>query len=503
MANENYSGLNVSTGIGDGDANVLHWGAVDKAADRLYQEQLYRRRLAQQNYQMQQAQFQKELGSIRSADIPDAVNAYNNRKQIAQQLYFDKNLHKDPVKFAQAQMALKQADADYYATINGSKEKFGSLKGTSEDVYNHPDLYNDDAHDQIMKWQNIPTKELNAQALDSPDAIKYKGTDTDFAAIKKTAMGEPQEYAIGKETLSPDQQAFQTQYYKRTAQPEQYKGSIIGQLAKRKSGRDAYLFLSQIPKEDFEDVNKRYEAIPPDQYKMLYGKEKPNLDPTNPDNAADVLSSFEAKKYVLDNPPQKSKVEKRTNLDYASNLAFEHAKTLLGMRHANAKDLLKAKQAYKKLDKVGQGVYLDKIIQSQYDNAKAAGAYTYDDGKGNKVIEYQMKVSPMTKAIFKVGDVYPDAVRTMPNGDIHPIFYKYEKDPTTGVYKPVPSKSKKGSFEVDTQLSQPVSKEEYKIRLGQQLLSDKGLDKELYDEFGGEDEEDDSDGDDWEAYKVK
>jgi len=489
MPSVNYEGLNVSTATGEGDANVLHWGATDKALDRLYQEQQKRKALAQQNYQQQQLAFQKELGAIRSADIPDAVNAYNKRKNIAQQLYFNKKLQHDPIAYAQAQMALKQADADYYGTINGSKEKINQHKGLSDDLYNHPDLYNDDAHEQVMKWQNIPTRDLNAQGLDSPDAIKYKGTNTDYAAMVKTAQGELQDVPIGPETLSKDQQSYQTQYYKRGAQPEQFKNSLIGQFDKRQAGRDAERLLSKIPQEEFIDINKRFDAIPNDQYKRLYGTDKPNLNPKNPDNPVEVIASYEAKKQVVTNPPQPSKVEKRTNIDYAANLAFEHAKQLAAIKQGYAKDLLAAKEKYKKLDKAGQGVYLDSLIENQIKEAKGGGSYTYKTAEGKEIPEYQMKVSPMTKSIFKVNDIYPDAVRIMPNGDIHPIFYRYTKD-AKGNETPI---IVNGKASIDKTLSQPISREEYKIRLGQQLLSDKGLDKELYDQFGGEDGEENDD----------
>jgi len=471
-------GLNISTGIGEGDANVLHWGAVDKAADRLYQEQLRRKALAQQQYQQQQLAFQKELGAIRSADIPDAVNAYNKRKNIAQQLYFDKNLHKDPIKYAQAQMALKQADADYYGVVNSSKETMLSDKNVSEDLLKNHDLYAPDASDKFQQWNNIPTSERRKQNLLGNTTLLSPLPDVDYTAIVKESVGEPKDYPAGKEMLSENKQQYIVPYISRANQPEQIKDNIIGKFDVRKAGKDAYKILRQIPPQSIEEINKRYDLIPNDQYRTLYGKDKPDLNPKNPDNPVEVIASYEAKKQVLTNPPKAAKPVTRVNPDYAyaqqkemERLRQQGRLALLNKRIAAAKDL-------KKMSAKDEDLWSEEYLNEGIKEATAGAG----DPKKDFYAKPAIITDPLLMKAFERDGYEPDAI-IYKDGKYIPTFYKRDKD--NNVIKGEDDKP-----EIIQQYTQPISKKQAKVLLLKVAPNSKRDAQEIgfsLDELGGED----------------
>lgn len=478
---DNYSGLNVSTGIGDGDANVMHWNAFDKASDRLYAEQMKRKQLAEQNYQQQQAMFQKELGQIRSVDVPEVVDLYNKRKAITQQLLFDKKLQKDPVAFANAQLAAKQAEAAYYGLVQGSKETMGFDKNLSEDMSKNHDLYADDAHDKLSQAAQIPTSKRMALGMNNTTPYLYQGTNTDFGALDKLARGEVRDIA-GKEYKTEDGFQYATPTFKAGNTPSQYKDILLDQFAKRQAGRDAAKLLNQIPMQQYEEINKAYNAIPETEW-AKWGVEKQDLEPRNKNNAAEVFASLKAKEYALSNLPKPGETKYRLNQGAILGERQKNAKELEYIRQAGRMKYLNAQQAFKQKSKEEQQSFLDNIIKGQYDRAKTGGSYEYKTKDGKKYSENEIKASPLTKKAFAVQDengklVYPDRIRIQSNGDIRPVFFKRDKDGNQIIVN--------GKAAVNEARSQPVSKDEYKIQLGNILLSGKSLDRELSDSFGDE-----------------
>jgi hypothetical protein len=451
-------GLNVSVATGEGDANVLHWGATDKALDRLYAQQQQRKMQAENDYKQQQAAFQSELGKIRSVDVPEVVDLYNKRKAIKQQLLFDKKLQKDPVAYAQAQLAAKQAEAAYYGLVQGSKETLAADKSTAENVVKNHDLYDKAASGTLSQWMQIPTSTRRQQGLIGEEPLRYKGTNTDYGSMVKTAIGELQDVPIGSESLTPDKLSYQTQYYKRGAQPDQIKSNLIGQFEKKQAGQDAPLILSKIPQEEFIDINQRYDQIPNDQYKKLYGKDKPNLDAKNTDNPVEVLASFEAKRQVVTNPPQPSKIDKRRNdaeylrLQAEKQRALENQKqagrlALLNKRIAAAKE---AKKMSAKDEDLWSEEYLNEVIK---ESVGASGDANVDFYAKPAIIN-----DPLLSKAFEREGIQPDKI-VYSEGKYQPTYYSRDdkgeivKDKETG--KPV----------IVERFSQPISKKQAKVLL--------------------------------------
>jgi len=86
---DNYSGANIATRQGEGEANVMQWGNTDKAVNQIYQEQQKREARGYNDYLQGQQALQKEFANVRSADMPDVIKGYQDLKQTKQQMLFD------------------------------------------------------------------------------------------------------------------------------------------------------------------------------------------------------------------------------------------------------------------------------------------------------------------------------------------------------------------------------------------------------------------------------
>ena len=85
MAN-NLTGLNFSTRTNEGGADVMTWGNLDRAANRLYAEQKQKEAQGFKEYQLAQQELSKDFSKVRSADIKDLMGNYETVKKARQKL---------------------------------------------------------------------------------------------------------------------------------------------------------------------------------------------------------------------------------------------------------------------------------------------------------------------------------------------------------------------------------------------------------------------------------
>lgn len=116
---------------------------------------------------------------------------------------------------------------------------------------------------------------------------------------------------------------------------------------------------------------------------------------------------------------------------------------------------------------------IDNYISNIYANAQPM-PYKYSDGRTEK--HYRVQPNPQLSEIFAsktgAGSVYPDHIEFLPNGDVLPIFYKLVKKDGKLVVAYSDDKQKAA---VDKELSVPISKYEFKMRLANKLLGEKNL----------------------------
>lgn len=91
---DNYSGLNVSTKQGEGDATILGWKNLDAAANRIYQEQQKQELLGQKHYAETMDALGKQFSKVRNADVPEITKTYNDLQELLRQYHFDKKADK-------------------------------------------------------------------------------------------------------------------------------------------------------------------------------------------------------------------------------------------------------------------------------------------------------------------------------------------------------------------------------------------------------------------------
>ena len=121
MAN-NLTGLNLATRAGEGGADVMSFGQLDRAANLMYQEQKKAELTAAKSFQDADTLLQKELGGIRSADEDEIFNLYKEVADARKELHFNPNVQKDVKVFAEKQKNAALKEATLRQRIAKSKE---------------------------------------------------------------------------------------------------------------------------------------------------------------------------------------------------------------------------------------------------------------------------------------------------------------------------------------------------------------------------------------------
>lgn len=123
--------------------------------------------------------------------------------------------------------------------------------------------------------------------------------------------------------------------------------------------------------------------------------------------------------------------------------------------------------------------YIDDYILQLQANAEKR---VYKKANGEFEDRWEIQPNPDISVILskKVGDktYYPDQVQVKANGDVVPVFYKLNKDGTV-------AKGADGDVAIDREMSIPVSKEEFKVRVAKKLLGVKGAQEAMKSNSGG------------------
>lgn len=491
--------LNISQGVGNGEATVLQWGNTDKAINQLYQEQQQREARGYQDYQASQQQLQKEFANVRSADIPDVMDAYGKYKTLSQQMLFDHKVKNNPQAYATLQQQANEAKANLYGLISASTETKDFDKGLAPDFLSHPDQYAENAGQLHQQAMQMTTRQRIAKGLNSPQPYLYTGTNTDMGAIDKAAQGEKREVTLPEVGVGDGIQ-YRTDVYKYGNTPAQYAATTLGKFAEKRAGADAAKTWDNIPEEKKNDIDTRYNDLLKDEdYWKGVGAPPQPLQASNPQNKAEQLAVYKAKEYALNNRPSADQPKYRTDEAAKMQLQAKDRKDLEdyqnrnkvnfeAMRQGNRLAMLAARQQYKKKDAAGQEEFLDKYLGDMKASAQPV-PYKYANGKTET--HYTVKASPDIKAIFKVPDgsghyIHPDELQFLPNGDVQPIFYKRTpisdvKDPKTGATHQEGGEIIKvnGKGAVDEEFSKPVNRKDFKLQLGKKYLSKKDLNADM------------------------
>lgn len=464
-----------------GDIFYIQTPYLDKAVDRLYDEQRQRELLQQKEAFALDDMVQREFGKIRSVDTPEVIQGYQRYKQLKKQLLFDKKAQSDPQLYNQLQREAGLALQDVYKGINRSQELLEGAKMEDQNRNRQPNLYDDNYGQMRAMFWNTPMSKLpetEVGDLSNPDTYRYKGSNTDFQKLMTSAIGTPKPVFSMEEPV--DKSGLQTKVtpYTFGNTPAQFKESMVGALGMHRAGRDAEFLWDQLPQEEIENTISAYKSIPQEKWQRMGLQGPQDLTPKNPNNKSENYASYLAMKYAVNNEPKQGSPQYRNNKDAQRQAALEDWITKEGLRQKNRQELVelrfKNKQMDKAMDNVWVGEYLDRLKK----DAEAAPKGRFRNEDGTIMEEAQVPVDKIAAQALAKQGIEPDAIKITADGKVRPVFYVYDKETKR------PKKTKDGWFIVDDVLSQPISMETFKLNISKMTQSTKQRAAEMSGEKG-------------------
>lgn len=404
-----------------GDAFIVQTPSLDRVAQQLYVQQQQRQLRQQQENQALDQMMQKEFANIRSVDTPDVVNSYNRYKQLKKAMLFDKDLHRDPLAYNQAQQAANEAYLDMNKQINQSREIKDMTKTMTTDRFKNPDAYADDYGQRVMALNSTPVSGLqNYPELVNWDNYRYRGSNTNFNDIVSKVYG-PNRKIVGKEeALDKQGIQFRSPVYEYGAAPAQVYEGLVNSLD-HKAERDASYKWKQLTPDVVQDIEKKYSEIPQDRWEQmgLAGPQK-----------IDLRAASDAEKYMrllamqnaVNTAPRLVDYQKRTSDKAKRDYDFALDKIMEGIKFGHARQLKKEDQKV-----------VDNWIVNYWDKrigeAKSGQPTPFKDPNNPLTIKMAYHIDPdgvMLKALARNGRD-PDDVFVTDDNKIMPVFYKLQE----------------------------------------------------------------------------
>jgi len=312
---DNLSGLNVATRVGEGNANVMSWGNLDRAANQLYQEQKQREARGYNDYLQGQAALQKEFSNVRSADIPDVVAAYNDLKKTKQAILFDDKIKNDAVALSKAQQQAQIKEAELRQLIKGSQELKDADKVINARKVSHPDDFDEVLVKEHINDHNLPLKDrIKTGRLDVTPYL-YKGVDmAKLGQWAKESAGVARALPIGEEIVAEGGYKIEKKHILRSKNPVQYADNMYKRFQTNKGGQAAAALLNQMSDTKKQQIISSFNSIPDAEFKSKWGVDKKDLvNGVLPDDKAGQYVMLDAMQYAVNNMPQETESKFRPN----------------------------------------------------------------------------------------------------------------------------------------------------------------------------------------------
>lgn len=465
-----------------GDIIQVQTPNLDRVSQQFQQMATDRKAYAQKESLATEELMNKELANVRGVDMPDVTDAYNKWKATQQNLLFNKRLQMNPKEYNAAQMEANAALGNVRSLINKSTQlsQFGKQLYTERNTPGKSNLYSDDFGNKATAFWQTPMDQLNKHPqygdLTNPDSYRYQGSQTNFAALEKSAAGTPGQKYQKEEQVSPLQKNITPYTY--GALPAQYQESLRGAYSSnRQTYRDAIAAWEAIPQTERDRVDQMYAQIPKEKWEQMGLQGPQAIAPVNPSDGADQLAAYKAKLYAINNNPTPGKVY--SNIDQSAKMAkaFDYREAAEAFRQNNRVALKELGHQFKQADAKEQSSILNNTYDAMIEDAKQSGTITYKTAEGKVSKQYEVKASPALRKEFSFDDekghkIYPDAFRIDDNGQtVTPIFFK---GADTG----------SGMRAVDPTLSKPMTSVEFKARIGKALYGAKEAVKESANSSG-------------------
>lgn len=173
--------------------------------------------------------------------------------------------------------------------------------------------------------------------------------------------------------------------------------------------------------------------------------------------------------YTLKGLQQKTvKSELKDDKQALSDQEFERQKQLLGMRQANAKDLIRFRQQFTKGDPEMNDVWIDQYITRLGEEAKKSTQRLKYTAGGKDLVEDLIPMDAVLAKALEKGGRQPVDLTITADGRYRPIYLKMKSDGKT------PDGNK-----VDVDLSIPISRDQLKLSLGAKSVTPTQRTKEM------------------------
>lgn len=318
MAN-NLTGLNFSTRTNEGGADVMTWGNLDRAANRLYAEQKQKEAQGFKEYQLAQQELSKDFSKVRSADIKDLMGNYETVKKARQKLLFDPKIKNDPIAFAEAQKEASLLEAQLRSEMQESMELKELDKQVSQRLNTNRDDFDDNKVPQFFSALNMPTRERKQLNLIGVEPFRYTGVDMKgLGAAAERAKGKAVEVPFGERKVVDGGFNYEQGYISRTNDPVQYASSLYKDMQSKQFAQGARALYNQMTPQQIQGITNAYKAIPDAEFEARWGRKKEDLEKqfNNADDKVQQYVLLDAMKYATDFLPKESKSKKEPNVEF-------------------------------------------------------------------------------------------------------------------------------------------------------------------------------------------
>lgn len=283
--------------------------ATDQLSQRLMMGYGQNRKLQQQQQNLLDKEFSKELTNIKSADVPEFSKAYQDYAT----LYKAYNKHPGGPSLQQ-QQELMQAKANAFQTADASIDQ----KAKEKDMYAtwkaHPERYADDFDGRMKGILNTPTSKLHNLDWQTPllyDGANYKDAQKDMT----DAMGKPLTGVVGQKQPvigadgKPSALQFETPTYNFPSgnTGDQVRTAYLTKMAATKDAQKFYtLQAGKLDPVEVAKTDALYQQLPDDKWKLM-GKTKPVLNNQNPTDPLNEYATYMGQLHELHNVPAAGK----------------------------------------------------------------------------------------------------------------------------------------------------------------------------------------------------
>lgn len=246
--------------------------AVNAIAEKIYREKLMQDQQRRMEEKALDDDFGKNIARVKSVDVPEISQAYNEFKQAHIGLQ-----KKGSQATPEDQMAVLLAKAKVDEKINGSVEDKEYLKlRANEGKSDKKGRYNPDFNLKIQGMLNTPTSKRNRDLDD--DALLSKYSFPDLTKVIGDAVGKGEEVKIptGRKSIKGDLYNDEN-VYKKINDPNKVYNTLYTGIGSRPDHINfSRVVLDSITDQEAEELKTRYFAKINDPiFKAIYGEVKP------------------------------------------------------------------------------------------------------------------------------------------------------------------------------------------------------------------------------------